>query len=92
MTLAITTTLGLQIVTLTASAEDPLRRAAQLEKWKASYPGIYISHREIAESDLPEDRTFRGAWHDNGQAIVVNADKAAAIEQSRQQLEAKRRG
>jgi len=46
-----------------------------IEKYKEIH-GDYVSHEEIDESDIPTDRTFRGAW---GYDLSVDMPKARVI-------------
>jgi hypothetical protein len=50
-----------------------------LGKWPAAEQAKIVSHREIDPEDVPEDRSFRNAWTDNGKAIVVDMAKAREI-------------
>lgn len=47
---------------------------AEIEKWKVSSPGEYVSHREMADSAIPADRTFRNAWSDTTAKKVIDHD------------------
>lgn len=50
---------GVSIMRLVGEDRDSGR---EVERWAALHKGEYVSHREIAEGDVPEDRVFRGAW------------------------------
>lgn len=39
----------------------------------------FVSWRRLSAGDIPQDRTFRGAWEDNGREIVHNIEKAREI-------------
>ena len=46
----------------------------------------YVSHREVEDSELPQDRYFRDAWMDNGKldihpakALEIKKDKLRAL-------------
>jgi hypothetical protein len=52
-----------------------------VEQWKAVNPGEYVSHAEVAETDLPKDRAARTTWRlVNGKVVAgpapAPADKA----------------
>ena len=47
---------------------------AEVEKWKTSAPGEYVSHREMDSEAIPEDRTFRNAWADVTAEPVIDHD------------------
>lgn len=57
--------------------------AAEVEKWKGVHPGEYVSHYEIAEADIPPDRTFRGAWTSDGKTITHDMEKCRSIHRDR---------
>lgn len=42
----------------------------------------YVSHREIDDSELPQDRYFREAWMDNGK-LNIDPDKALEIKKDK---------
>jgi len=50
-----------------------------IRKWKLSWPGRYISHREILPSEVPTDRTFRDALVDTGAKIACDIPRAREI-------------
>ena len=50
----------------------PEKRDEAIEKWKQANPGMYVSHRDIDEKDIPKDRKDRDALADNGAALVVD--------------------
>lgn len=45
----------------------------------------YVSHREIDDNQIPEDRYFRNAWTDDFQTktIDINSDKALEIKKNK---------
>lgn len=45
---------------------------ACLAQWKQANPGEYVSHLEVAERDLPADRSQRDAWKLSGGAVVID--------------------
>jgi hypothetical protein len=59
---------------------DPAQADEALAKWRAVHPGAYVAHREIAEPDIPADRTFRNAW---GADLAVDMSKAREIHRHR---------
>lgn len=75
MKLCIKTTTGVAIMTVIFPPKFAERENITLEelnafadnevaRWSAANPGQYISHREIAESDIPPDRSKRHLWAD----------------------------
>ena len=81
MKIVIKTSSGVHLMTLVdgASWDDVF------PKWQASHPDIYISHRELPDKAIPQDRTFRNAWQDMGaeNAIEVNMAKARNIQRDK---------
>jgi hypothetical protein len=65
MKIAITTTDGVSIMTLFF----PMQLGQALAKWQAVNPGKFVSYREISDEDIPQDRTARDEWQDNGATI-----------------------
>lgn len=47
---------------------------SEIEKWKTTAPGEYISHREMDIEAIPQDRTFRDAWADVTAEAVIDHD------------------
>jgi len=58
--------------------------ADQIEAWKSTAPGEYVSHR-VFTGTLPADKTFRGAWTDAlpGENIDVDLPKARGVHMAR---------
>ena len=50
----------------------------EIEAWKASAPGEYVSHRVMPSSAIPKDRTFRAAWSDTTRKLVIDHDMEKA--------------
>ncbi len=51
-----------------------------LRKWGDVNPGKYLSHREVDDSEIPADRTFRNAWKDEGPSYIsIDMPKAREI-------------
>ena len=72
---------------------DPLYNCVRIESPSveniyAQLPPTAISVREVDESDIPTDRTFRNAWEDND-GIKVNVPKAKDITKNRLRAERK---
>jgi hypothetical protein len=68
---------GVSIVTLVGDADlDEV-----LAKWQSAHPGEYVSHREMEDSAIPTDRTYREAWTDTTPEpiIDIDADKVSMI-------------
>ena len=58
---------------------DPVD-AVIVENLNASFQDRpYVSWRKLSEGDIPQDRTFRNAWVDDGKAIVHDMDKAKQL-------------
>ena len=55
----------------------------EVEKWKLTHPGEYLSHAEGGEDAIPSDRTFRNAWRLSGGVIDHDIDKAKSIQRDR---------
>lgn len=64
-----------------------------VDQWKLANPGEYVTHAEVAEQDLPADRTQRGLWNLSGGAVVIDPSLAPVPQQvtRRQAKEALRR-
>ena len=62
------------VMTLVAGADE----AEALEKWKLVNPDTYISHRQMPDSAIPSDRTFRDAWADITPELIIDIDMAKA--------------
>lgn len=83
MRVAITNADGsVAIMSLIAAGEwDDKRIADEVER--SGLPSQPILWRRIDDGDLPTDRSFRGAWSDNGKAIVHDMPKARDIQRER---------
>jgi len=67
------------------SMPDNADVALEIEKWKQSSPGQYVSHREIQAKELPGDidsDLFRNAWIDDGE-VKVDMPKARELVRER---------
>jgi len=53
--------------------------ADEIEKWKTTAPGQYISHIEVDEENLPQDRAFRDAWMLTGDQVQIDMERAREI-------------
>jgi hypothetical protein len=52
-----------------------------VEHWKQTFPGAYVSHREIAEAEYrTADATFRDAWKPD---FTIDMEKARAVHMGR---------
>lgn len=51
---------------------------ARLQEWKDFNEGLYVSHRAMPDEAIPTDRTFRDAWSDTTQELVIDIDLARA--------------
>ena len=49
-----------------------------IEKWKLANPEKYVSHRQMPDSAIPTDRTFREAWADTTPELTIDIDMAKA--------------
>lgn len=65
---------SVQIMTLVADADFN----TAIGKWKAAHPSKYLSHREMPDDAIPEDRTFRDAWTDTTSELTIDIDMAKA--------------
>jgi hypothetical protein len=65
---------GVAIMTLVNDADE----VEAIEKWKAVNPGAYVSHRQMPDSAIPADRTFRDAWADITPELTIDIDMAKA--------------
>lgn len=65
---------GVGVMRLTKDA-DP---KACVSEFNNAHPGLYASHREVTEAEIPTDRTFRNAWTDEG-SLTVDMKKAREI-------------
>ena len=65
---------GVAIMTLVNDADE----AEAIEKWKLANPEKYVSHRQMPDSAIPTDRTFREAWTDTTPELVIDIDMAKA--------------
>jgi hypothetical protein len=50
--------------------------ATCLEQWKAVNPGEYVSHAQVAEESLPQDRSQRSLWSLVNGAVVIDPSLA----------------
>ena len=55
---------------------------AYAEKW-VDTEFAYVSRREVDESEIPSDRTFRDAWLDSGNEIIHDMPKCREIWRNR---------
>jgi len=74
MKIVIKTTNGVSIMTLVNDADE----AEAIEKWKLVNPEQYVSHRQMPDSAIPTDRTFREAWSDTTPELTIDIDMAKA--------------
>ena len=65
---------GVAIMTLVNDADE----AEAIEKWKLANPEKYVSHRQMPDSAIPTDRTFREAWEDTTPELTIDIDTAKA--------------
>ena len=65
---------GVAIMTLVNDADE----AEAIEKWKLANPEKYVSHRQMPDSAIPTDRTFREAWADTTPELTIDIDMAKA--------------
>lgn len=55
----------------------------EIARWHPDLAAEVSSWREIAESDIPTDATFKDAWVDDGRKITVDMVRARAIQAER---------
>lgn len=73
---------GLSIMNLIADAEGNFPDIEKtVKQWEVGSLFKAESWQEI--TDFPDDRTFRDAWHHDGEKITVNMDKARDIHMQR---------
>ncbi len=48
----------------------------EVEKWKGTHPGQYVSHREMPDEAIPVDRSQRHLWCDETPDPVIDIRKA----------------
>jgi len=65
---------SVSVMTLIAGANE----AEAIEKWKLVNPDDYISYRQMPDSAIPTDRTFRDAWADITSELTIDIDMAKA--------------
>lgn len=58
-----------------SSGSDVLQ---EIEKWRGTNPEKYISHRNMEDSAIPKDRTFRNAWSDTTPQLTIDVDMVKA--------------
>ena len=51
-----------------------------LQKWRNVNPEKYLSHRDMEDSAIPTDRTFRNAWADTTSELIIDIDLNKARE------------
>lgn len=61
-----------------------------LSKWGGLHPNKYISHREMPDDAIPEDRTFRDAWADTTPELVIDVDMVKARDIHLERIRVKR--
>jgi hypothetical protein len=50
--------------------------ATCIAQWQAANPGEYVSHAEVAEESLPQDRSTRALWSLVDGAVVIDPSLA----------------
>ena len=86
MKIVIKTTDGVQIMTLVGDSDV----GEALSKWGDLHPNKYISHREMPDDAIPEDRTFRDAWADTTPELVIDIDMVKARDIHLERIRVKR--
>lgn len=56
---------------------------SEIAKWNANDQAEVVSVHPIEETDIPADRTFRGAWKLNAGKVVVDMPKARDLHRSK---------
>ena len=74
MKTVIKTTDGVAIMTLVEGAD----LSEAIEKWKQANLGKYISHRQMPDSAIPTDRSFRHLWTDTTPELTIDIDMTKA--------------
>lgn len=57
--------------------------ADEIKRWRRENEAGVTSVREIAEADIPDDASFKEAWRDDGEKVVVDMSTARAIHMDR---------
>ena len=86
MKIVIKTTEGVQIMTLVGDSDV----GEALSKWNDLHPNKYISHRQMLDSAIPSDRTFRDAWADITPELTIDIDMAKARDIHLERIRTKR--
>jgi hypothetical protein len=86
---------GVSIMRLSASGwtdreTPPADDEIESEVRRATLPSPAVSWRLVAETDVPARDEYRGAWRDDGAAIVHDLERARAI--YRERVPARRAG
>ena len=66
---------SIQIMTLVDGADE----AVALKHWKLSNPDAYISHRQMPDSAIPTDRTYRHLWTDTTPELIIDIPADAVV-------------
>lgn len=66
---------SVQIMTLVNQADE----AYAIEQWKIANPEKYVSHRQMPDSAIPTDRTFRHLWTDTSPELVIDIPPEAVL-------------
>jgi len=76
MKIVIKKTDGIDIMTVIGNSDT----SEELRKWKDFNVGKYVSHKEMPDNSIPEDRTFRDAWDDTTPELTIDIDMGKARE------------
>jgi len=76
MKIVIKKTDGVDIMTVIGASDS----SELLRRWRDFNVGKYISHREMPDDAIPEDRTFRDAWADATPELTIDIDMGKARE------------
>jgi len=76
MKIVIKKTDGVDIMTVIGDSDS----SELLRRWRDFNVGKYISHREMPDDAIPEDRTFRDAWADATPELTIDIDMGKARE------------
>jgi hypothetical protein len=68
---------------LRSDSDSSVAIAEEVEKWQSTSDVKATGFWSIADSEIPQDRSFRDAWVSEGKAIAVNMDTARLLHMDR---------
>ena len=73
---------GVSIMRLVGDADV----ATCISQWQEVNPDEYVTHVEIAETDLPADQSTRARWNLENGAVVLSTDSTPTPAATKEQL------